>query len=98
MTFVTGDESRICGWVFDHEPNPTKVVCGKITPKQMVAYFFGKTDHVATVSLEHRRMINSEWYTTTCLPEVFGQMLKTNKRRRIHHGNASCHTSAKTSN
>ena len=41
--------------------------------------------------------INSEWYTTICLPKVFGG--KKNKRRRIivHHDNASPHTSAQTS-
>ena len=103
---VTGDESWIYAyeperkqqstvWVFQDEPNPTKVVRARSTSKQMVACFFGKTGHVATVPLEERRTVNSEWYTTICLPEVFGQIRKTNKRRRIvlHHDNASCHTS-----
>ena len=74
---VTGDESWICAyepetkqqstvWVFEPEPNPTKVVCGKITSKQMVACFFCKTGHVATVPLEHRRTVNPQWSTTTC--------------------------------
>ena len=39
-------------WVFKDEPNPTKVVYGRSTLKQMVACFFGKTGHVATVPLE----------------------------------------------
>ena len=58
--------------------------------------FSGKTGHVATVPLEQRRTVNSEWYTTIFLPEVFGEIRKTNKRRRIivHHDNASSHTSA----
>ena len=79
---VTGDESWICAyvpetkqqstmWVFDPEPNVTKIVCGKVTTKQMVACFFGKTGHVATVPLEHRRTVNSEWYTKfVCLKSL----------------------------
>jgi len=50
---VTGDESWIYAyepetkqqstvWVFEDEPNPTKVVRGRSTSKQMVACFFGK--------------------------------------------------------
>ena len=68
---VTGDESRICayepdtkqqspGCVFELVPKPTKVVCGKITSKQIVACFFCKTGNVATVLLEHRRTVRSE--------------------------------------
>lgn len=107
---VTGDESWIYAyepeskqqstvWVFQGEPNPTKVVRARSTSKQMVACFFGKTGHVATVPLEQRRTVNSEWYTTICLPKVFGEIRKTNRRRRIilHHDNASSHTSAQTS-
>ena len=77
---VTGDESWLYTyeaetkqqstvWVFEDEPNPTVVALGKITSKQMMACFFCKTDHVATVPLEHRRTVNSEWYTTICLPK-----------------------------
>lgn len=106
---VTGDESWIYAyepetkqqstvWVFQDEPNPTKVTRSRSTSKQMVACFFAKTGHVATVPLEQRRTVNSEWYTTICLPEVFGELRKTNRRRRIilHHDNASSHTSAQT--
>ena len=46
----------------------------------MVACFFGKTDHVATVPLEQCSMVNSEWYTTICLANIFGAIRKTNKR------------------
>ncbi|GBP39648.1 Histone-lysine N-methyltransferase SETMAR [Eumeta japonica] len=39
-----------------------------------------------------------EWYTTICLPEVFEEIRKDNRRRRIflHHDNAGCHRSAET--
>lgn len=105
----TGDESWIYAydpetkqqstvWVFQDEPNPTKVIRSKSTLKQMVACFFGINGHVATVPLEDRKTVNSEWYTTICLPEVFEEIRKNNRQRRIllHHDNASCHTSAET--
>lgn len=106
---VTGDESWIYAyepetkqqstvWVFQDEPNPTKVRRARSTSKQMVACFFGKTGHVATVPLQERKTVNSEWYTTICLPEIFGEIRKANKRRRIilHQDNASSHVSRAT--
>ena len=73
---VTGDELQI----YAHEPetkqhptedesNPTKVVRGRSTSKLLLACFFGKTSHVATVPLEHRRTVNPECYTTICFPK-----------------------------
>ena len=41
-------------------------VCGKSTSKPMVACFFGKTGHVATVPLK-QSTVDSEWYTTISL-------------------------------
>ena len=68
---VTGHESWICAyepetkqqftvWVFEPEPKSTKVLCERSTAKQIGTYFFRKTGHVATVSLEQRRTVNSE--------------------------------------
>lgn len=107
----TGDETWIYAydpetkqqstvWVFQDEPNPTKVVRARSTLKQMVACFFGINGHVATVPLENSRTVNSEWYTTICLPEVFEKIRKNSPQRRIilHHDNASCHKSAETNN
>ena len=76
-------------WVFEPEPNPTKVVCGKISSKRMVDGFFCNADHVATVPLEHRRTVNSDLYTRT----------KEDLKRRIvvHYDKASSHTSAQIS-
>ena len=51
-------------WVFEPELNPMKIVCEKIASKQMMACFFCKTGHVATVRLDNSRRVNSEWYTT----------------------------------
>lgn len=106
---VTGDESWIYAyepetkqqstvWVFQNEQNPTKVVRSRSVAKQMVACFFSRTGHVATVALENQKTVNSEWYTTICLPEVIGEMRKNNAKRRIilHQDNASSHTSIRT--
>ena len=79
---VTSDESWICAyepekkqqstvWVFEPEPNPMKVVCGKITSKQMVPSFFCTTGHGTTVPLEHRSTVNSEWYVCIKSSENF---------------------------
>ena len=46
----------------------------------MIACFFGKTGHVAIVPLEQCRAVNSEWYTTICLPVVFQEIRKFNTR------------------
>lgn len=109
-SIVTGDESWIYAyepetkqqstvWVFQDELKPTKVARARSTSKQMVACFFGKSGLVATVPLKERKTVNSEWYTTICLPEVFEEIRKINRRRRItlHHDNASSHTSHQTS-
>ena len=75
-----------------------KLQSTRSTSKQMIAFCFQKTGHVAIVPLEQRSAVNSEWYTTICLPVVFQEIRKINCRRRIplHHDNASSHTSVQT--
>lgn len=53
----------------------------------------GEAGYVATVFLEHRRTVNSEY-----LPQVFGEIKKINRRRRIilHHNNARSHALLQT--
>ena len=85
--------------MFQDELNPTNVARARITSKQMIAcFFFGKTGHVAIVPLEQHRTVNSEWYTTICLPVVFQKIRKTNRRTWItlHYDNVSSHTLAQT--
>ena len=54
-------------WVFEDEPNPTKVACTRSTAKQMIAcFFFKKTGLVAIVALEQRRRDNHLF--ASCLP------------------------------
>ena len=102
---VTGDESWISAyepeskqqstvWLFQYEPNPTKVARARSNSKHMIACFFGKTGHAAIVTLEQRRTVNSEWYTTICLSVVFQEVRKTKRQRWItlHHdiGSNNC--------
>ena len=46
--------------VFQNESKPTKVVCSRSAAKQMVACFFSYTGHVAIVTLEDRRTVNTD--------------------------------------
>ena len=73
-----------------------KLLAHKALPSKGWPAFFRKTGHVTIVLLEQHRTVNSEWYTTICLPVVLQEIRKTNRRRRIilHHDNASSHTSA----
>jgi len=103
---VTDDESWIYSyeperksqsavWVFQNEQKLTKLVRARSVGKQMVAFFFSKTGHISTVALEDRKTVNSDWYTTICLPEVFSELRKNQSKRRIilHHDDATSHTS-----
>lgn len=106
---LTGDESWIycydpetkrqsAQWVFPSEELPTKVKRGRSVGKKMVASFFGKTGHYATVVLEDQKTVNAEWYTNNCLPLVLEKVREKRPRSRIllHHDNASSHTARQT--
>ncbi|GBP37488.1 hypothetical protein EVAR_79421_1 [Eumeta japonica] len=64
----------------------------------MIASFFNKTGHVATVALGNYRTMKTDWYTTICLSEVIGEHLKNNRKPCIilHHDNAGSQTSKQT--
>ncbi|GBP22674.1 Mariner Mos1 transposase [Eumeta japonica] len=75
----------------------------RVTPKlndsQGVWVFQDERKSIKVIRVKkNRTTVNSEWYTTICLPEVFEEIGKNNRQRRtlLHHDNASCHTSAKT--
>ena len=80
-TYEPESKQQSTVWVLQDEPNPTKVSRTRSTSKQIIAYFFGKTEHVAIVQLEQRRTFNSEWYeyTTILLPVVSQEIRKTNR-------------------
>lgn len=109
---VTGDESWIYQfdpelktqstvWVFPNEEPPTKIKRARSVGKKMIASFFSASGHVATITLEDRRTVNSEWYTTQCLPQVF-QKIKENRPKAslrgicLHIDNATAHSAART--
>lgn len=58
----------------------------------MVACFFRKTSYVSRALLQNHRTVNSEWYSTICLVEVFGEI----RRIILHQDNANYHTSCLT--
>ena len=84
-------------WAFPDEAPPTKVVRGRSTGKQMVASFFRRSGHVATVRLENQRKVTAGWYTGICLPQVI-QSLRNSRPKSgvhgltLHQDNASAHT------
>ena len=69
--------------------------------KQMIACFFAKFGHVATIPLEDRKMVTADWYVNYCLPKIFQAWCKWRPRTGVcglllHHDNASMHTAAVT--
>ena len=72
----------------------------KSASKQMIACFFTKFGHVATISLD-RKTVTADWYVNHCLPRVFQAWCKlcplTGVRGLLlHHDNASAQTAAVT--
>jgi len=104
---ITGDEAWIYSydpeskeqstWIFQNESKPTKVIRSRSATKQMIAYFFGYTGQVASVALENRRTVNTDWYITICFPEIINELRKTNKiAPSFIHDNATCHIACQT--
>ena len=109
---VTGDETYIYQydpeskqqssvWLFPGQAPPVKFKRARSTSKQMIAVFFSKSGHVASIPLLERKTVTSEWYTNTCLPQVFESWSKRRPRTGtrgllLHHDNASAHTAAAT--
>ena len=109
---VTGDETWVyqfdpqtkqqsAVWMFPDESTPIKYRRSRSTGKKMVASFFGKVGHVATIPLDEQRTVTSEWYVHHCLPVVFEAWRQrrphTGTRGLIlHHDNAPAHTASRT--
>ena len=96
--YVPESKQQFTIWAFQNEPKLTKVVRScNATNASNKCCFFSYTRHVATVALEDRRTVNTDWYTTICLPEVINELRRTNRNRRIIlHYDASCHTARQT--
>ena len=90
-------------WVFPGETPLVKFKRSKTFAKQMVTCFFSKSGHVATIPLEDRKTINSDWYINHCLPKVFEEWCKCHPHSGtqgslLHNYNASAHIVAATLN
>ena len=57
-------------WIFLREHPPQKFKRSRSVGKKMVASFFGKSGHVATIPLDDRRTLNVDWYVNQCIPKV----------------------------
>ena len=77
---LTGDETWIYHydpetkrqskeWVEEGEPPPTKVRRARSVGKQMWTIFFISSGFAAAVSLEDRKTVTADWYTTVCPPQ-----------------------------
>ena len=109
---VTGDEfwiyqfdpeikTQSTVWVFPNEEPPTKIKRAQSVGKKMIASFFSANGHVATITLEDRRKVNSEWYITKCLPQVFEKIKESRPKAGLrgiclHHDNAIAYSAART--
>ena len=79
---ITGDETWVyqydpetkqqsAVWVLPDENPPVKFKRNRSALKQMMACFFVKFGHIATIPLEDRKTITADWYVNHCLPEIF---------------------------
>ena len=71
--------------------------------KQMIACFFAKFAHIATIQLEDRKTVTADWYVNHCSPKVIQAWCKRRPRTGVrdplhHHDNASVQTEAVTLN
>ena len=47
----------------------------------MIACFFAKFGHVATIPLEDRKTVTADWYINHCLPKIFQAWCKRRPER-----------------
>lgn len=111
---VTGDES----WFYKYDPEtkqqsmvwspegaspPVKGKQQKSATKVMMSVYFTSAKIVAVIPVETGQTVTANWYTQTCLPEVFKNLLENKKKAELrryflHHDNAPAHTAEKTNN
>ena len=88
-------------WVFPGEAVPMKFKRSRSFGKQMVASFFSKKGHIASIPLEEQRTVTANWYIDVCIPRVFHAWQSARPKTGLggllwHHDNASAHTAGKT--
>ena len=59
-------------WLFPGESRPVKLKTARSTSRQMIAVFFPKSGHVASVPPQERKTVNAEWYVKIGRHKVFG--------------------------
>ena len=67
----------------------------------MIACFFAKLGHVATIPLEDRKTVTADWNVNRCFPKIFLAWCKWRPRTGVrglllHYDNARAHTAAVT--
>ena len=88
-------------WVFPDENPLVKFKRNRSASKQMTACFFAKFGHVATMPLEDRKTVTTDWYVNHCSTKVFQEWCKRRPRTDVRgllllHDSASSHTAAGT--
>ena len=88
-------------WFFPDENPPVKFKRNRSASKQMIACFFAKIGHIATLPPEDRKTVTSDRYVNHCLPKIFQAWCKRRPRTGVrgllpHYDNASAHTAAVT--
>ena len=85
---------------FYTSPHPKNFQKSRKAQKKMVACFFGKSSHLATILLEGRQAVTKEWYVHHCLPKVFVVCFQRRPKTGLHglclhRDNASAHTAVR---
>ena len=58
-------------WVFPDENPPVKFKRNRSVSKQKIVCFFVKFGHFATIPMEDKKTVTTDWYVRHCLPKVF---------------------------
>ena len=85
-------------WVFEDEEVPVPVRKSKCIDKRIVAVFFTKDGIIETVLLDKSKTVTSQWYTETCLPQLFKNLVYRSPLDSwfLHQDNTLVHQAATT--
>jgi len=89
---LTRQESRV--WIIEGEDVPQVVKRDRTVRKVLYAVFFSTSGLSRCVKLEGQKSVTANWFTTVCLPQVFGH--RSGRPRMLHMDNATSHTSNTT--
>lgn len=71
LRIISNLNSCLCG---PSKTNQTCLINLLKTLQQLITSFSGINGHVATMPLDHRRAMNSEWHATICMLEVIDEV------------------------